>query len=256
MRALKNRILILASLILLPSLALSQEKSTQAFWVHEDVVKPAMVNDYEAICKELTANMRKHNIQEVNVIVSNTVDNRYMWVSPINSMADIEKPIFATLSEKMGGTAMADLFNRMDKCYDIEHNFIILLDKELSYMPEGITQTPEGEPYRKFHYFHHTPTNAALVKEKVKAIKDLFERKKSKVHYRVYKSGFGNRGEYYLVAIAAKDAADYANKISENNAMLGEEWQKLYNEFRSTLSSYEQFEGQMRMDMAYSPTNQ
>lgn len=254
MRTLKNSILTLTVFILLPSLALAQEKNTQTFWVHEDVVKPSMVNEYEAICKELTSNMRKHSIQEVNVIVSNTVDNRYMWVSPITSLADIEKPLFTTLAKKMGGTAMADLFKKMDKCYDIEHNFVIVLDKELSYMPEGITQTPEGEPYRKFHYFHHTPGNRALVKEKVKAIKDLFERKNSKVHYRVYKSGFGTRGEFYLVAIAAKDAADYANKISENNTMLGEEWQKLYNEFTSTLSNYEQYEGSMRPDMAYSPS--
>ncbi|UJH67767.1 hypothetical protein [Allomuricauda sp. SCSIO 65647] len=254
MRTLKTTLLIIMALCLMPDLLQGQEKKTQAFWIHEDVVKPSMVDDYEAICKDLTANMKKHNIQEVNVIVSNTIDDRYMWVSPISSMADIEKPIFATLAEKMGGTAMADLFNKMDKCYDIEQNYIIHLDEELSYMPDGLTLTPEGEPYRKFHYFHYTPGDRAAVKEKVEAIKKMFEGKGSKLHYRVYKSGFGTRGEFYMVAVAAKDAADYAAKISSNNAMLGDEWQKLYNEFRSSLSKYEQFEAIMRPDMAYSPS--
>ncbi len=233
----------------------AQEKTTQAFWVHEDVVKPSMVNDYEAICKELTDNMKKHNIQEINVMVSNTLDDRYMWISPISSMADIEKPVFATLAEKMGGTAMTDLFNKMDKCYDIEQNYVLNLNEELSYMPEGMTLTPEGQPYRKFHYFHYSPGNRAAVKKNVQAIKNMFASKGSKLHYRVYQSGFGTRGEFYLVAVAAKDAADYAAKVSENNAMLGDEWAELYNEFRGSLTKYEQFEGQMRPDMAYSPSS-
>ena len=231
----------------------AQNGSSQAYWVHEDVVKPSMIGQYESICKELTDNMKKYNIQEFNVIVSNTADNRYLWVSPISGMADIEKPLFKTLSEKMGAEKMDDLFNRMDKCYDIEHNYIIHLDKELSYMPSGITQTPEGQDYRKFHYYHYTPSNRAEVKKKVEAIKTLFENKGSKLEYRVYRSGFGTRGAFYMVAIAAKDAADYSGKIAANNESMGEEWQKTYTDFFSSLKKYEAFEGGMRPDMGYAP---
>jgi hypothetical protein len=63
-------------------------------------------------------------------------------------MADIDKPLFETLAEKMGADNLNDLSTRMDKCYEIEHNYMLELDKELSYMPGGITQTPEGEDYR------------------------------------------------------------------------------------------------------------
>ena len=232
---------------------MAQNENSKAYWVHEDVVKPSMIGQYESICKELTDNMKKYNIQEFNVIVSNTSDNRYLWVSPISGMADIEKPLFKTLSEKMGAEKMDDLFNRMDKCYDIEQNYVIHLDKELSYMPSGITQTPEGQEYRKFHYFHYTPGNRAVVKEKVKAIKDLFESKGSKLEYRTYRSGFGTRGAFYMVAIAAKGAADYAEKIAANNELLGEEWQNTYTDFISSLEKYEAFEGGMRPDMGYAP---
>ena len=226
--------------------------TSQAFWVHEDVVKPAMVAEYESVCKELTDNMKKHNLQGLSVIVTNTADNRYLWVSPVNSIADVERPVFKTLAEKMGADNMGALFDRMDKCYDVEQNYLITLDKELSYMPDGITQTPEGLNYRKFHYFHYTPGNRALVLEKVKAIKELFETKGSKLYYRVYRSGFGTRGEFYMVAVAAKDAADYAKEVEENNAMLGEEWVNTYSDFMKSLEAYEVFEGRMRPDMAYS----
>lgn len=231
------------------------QDAPKMYWVHEDVVKPAMVASYETVCKDLTANLKKHNIQGFNVIVTNTADHRYLWVSPIASMADINYTAFNTLSEKMGAGAMTALFDKMDKSYDTEHDYVIHLDEELSYMPGGITQTPEGQDYRKFHYFHYTPANEGSVREKAMAIKNLFESKGSKVHYRTYKSGFGTRGAFYMVAIAAKDPVDYASKIAENNTMLGEEWQKIYGDFQASLLEFEMIEGQMRPDMAYSPTN-
>lgn len=254
MRTLKTTLLVVLALFLMPNATEAQASTPQSYWVHEDVVKPAMLTEYETTCKELTANMKKHNIQELNVIVTQTTDNRYLWVSPINTMADIDRPVFKTLSEKMGADNMKALFDNMNKAYDIEHDYIIQMDKELSYMPGGITQTPEGQDYRKFHYFHYTPANADEVKKKALAIRNLFERKGSKVHYRAYHSGFGTRGAFYMVAIAAKDAADYANKIAENNALLGEEWQKTYGDFIGTLIKYEPIEGQMRPDMGYSPS--
>ncbi len=255
MRTLKTK-LVTALLTLLMSVSLlAQEKKTKAYWVHEDVVKPSMVASYEKVCKDLTSNLKKHSIQGVSMIVTNTVDHRYLWVSPIESMADINYTAFSTLSEKMGASAMGALFDEMDKSYDKEHDYVIHLDEELSYMPGGITQTPDGQDYRKFHYFHYTPANEDQVREKAMAIKKIFENKGSKVHYRTYKSGFGNRGAFYMVAIAAKDAMDYASKIAENNQLLGEEWAKIYGDFQASLLEYEMIEGQMRPDMAYSPSN-
>ena len=209
MRTQKFKLLIAILLILPLSLITAKEKTSQAFWVHEDVVKPNMVGEYESVVKELVDNMKKHNIQEVNMITANLVDSRYLYVGPIENMAQLDKPSFATLSEKMGKDNRSALFNRMDKCYDIEQDYVIYLDKELSYMPTGITQTPEGQDYRKFHYLHFTPGNRAMVKEKMKAIKNMFAEKGSKEYYRVYKSGFGTRGEFYMVAVAAKDPIHY-----------------------------------------------
>lgn len=256
MRTFKTTVLIFCAFLALPIVNTAQETDKlQAYWVHEDVVKPSMIGEYEVACKDLTSNLKKHNIQGLNVIVTNTTDHRYLWVSPIASMADIERPVFKELSEKMGADAMRSLFDKMNKSYDTEHDYVIQLDEELSYMPTGITQTPEGQEYRKFHYFHYTPANENMVREKAAAIKKLFEGKGSKVHYRTYKSGFGTRGAFYMVAIAATDAVDYASKIADNNKLLGEEWGKIFGDFQSSLLKYEVVEGQMRPDMAYSPDN-
>lgn len=255
MKTFKMSILITLLILLLPCTGFTQENSMKSFWIHEDVVKPSMIEEYETVCKELVSNMKKHNIAEADFIVSALAGSRYLYVGGISNMADLDKKVFSTLAEKMGPDAMSSLFERMDKCYEIEHDYVIHLDPELSYMPSGMTQTPEGKNYRKFHYLYITPENRNIVKEKMTAIKALWTSKKSKVDYRVYKSGFGTKGEFYMVAVAAKDAVDYAVSAKENQALLGEEGQKAMGELYENLLSYDEIVGEMRPDMAYSPSN-
>jgi hypothetical protein len=235
-----------------PSLGKDSD-NLQTNWVHEDVVKPSKVVHYEVVCKELVASLKKYNIQDISTIVSNTADNRYLFVGPLENMAQLDQNRFATLSEKMGKDALDNLFARMDECYDIEQNYMISLDKELTYMPEGITQTPTGQDYRKFHYLDFAPKDRNLIREKMKAVKEVFAKKGSKMYYRVYRSGFGARGDFYMVAIVAKDAVDYAQKSMENGKLLGEEGDKALGELFGNLLGCEAFLGSMRPDLAYSP---
>ncbi|QBA64496.1 hypothetical protein [Muriicola soli] len=251
-----ENLILLALLAILPGSILAQESNAnQSFAVHEDVVKLGMTAEYEDTCKELVGHLKKHNIQEARFITASISDNRYIYVSPIENMADLDKPLFSTLSEKMGKEAMSALFNRMDKCYDVEHDYIITLDPSLSYQPQGINQTPEGQDYRKFHYLYVAPANRALIKEKMKAVRDMFASKGSQMYYRVYRSGFGTRGEFYMVAVAAKDQLDYAQKAMANDELIGEDGGKIMWDLFNNLLSYEEFTGQMRPDMAYAPMN-
>ena len=256
MKTLKQSLILCAMILVTPWGSTAQDMAkNQSYWVHEDVVKPGMIPEYEASSKELLGHLKKHNIQEANYIATNTADNRYLYVGPIDNMADLDNSMFATLAEKMGKENMNALFNRMDKCYDVEHDYIITLDKELSYQPGGINQTPEGENFRKFHYLHLTPGNRAVVKEKMKAVKDMFAAKGSKVYYRVYRSGFGTRGEFYMVAVTAKDQVDYAQKAMANDVLLGEDGKKIMWDLFAHLLKYEEIEAQMRPDLAYTASN-
>lgn len=254
MRTQKMKILFVVLLILPLSMIIGQDKNERmSFHVHEDVVKPSMVTEYESIVKEFIGHLKKHDIQDINMITTHLTDSRYLFVGPLKNMAQLDHNNFTTLVEKMGKEAVGELFDRMDKCYDIEHDYVIHLDKELTYMPEGITQTPEGKDFRKFHYLHVTPENSSKVRKNMKAIKELFEQKGSKEYYRVYKSGFGTRGAYYMVAIASKDPLDQAQMSKENDVLLGEDGNKAMQALFGNLLKYEVYEGRMRPDMAYSP---
>ncbi|TAI49227.1 hypothetical protein [Flagellimonas allohymeniacidonis] len=247
--------LILALLILTFTYpAYGQEKTTQMFWVHEDRVRPSMLMDYESSAKTLVDNCQKHGVETLSWITTSTDDFRYLYVSPINSMADISFEGFGPLREKMGAEAFDKMFADMDKCYTSHGDYVLTLDTELSYMPEGITQTPEGEDYRRFYYLKTTPEHVSAMAEAMKGVKNMFADKGAKTHYRVYRSGFGNMENYFMVAVAAKDGAHFETRSDENDALLGEERHAVFGKVMQYVTSMEEITGQMRPDLAYSPT--
>lgn len=250
MKTLKTTILLAIMILLTPKNSNAQDM----YYVHQDVVKPSKVIEYEGILQEILTLAKKHNLQDTRFITLVSNNSNYSYVMPLTNMAELDKPSFpAQLAEKAGRDIVSKLFDSLDKCYDIELNYTLALDKDLTYMPNGFTQTPAGENYRNNHMFHIAPENRATVKEKLKAVKNLFESKGSKLYYRVYKSGFGTPNEYYMIAVAAKDAEDMEQKGKANRALIGDDLQKALNELYFSTLKYEKLEGNIRKDISYSP---
>jgi hypothetical protein len=151
----------------------------------------------------------------------------------------------------MGKENLQKYWDKFDKCYDKNGNYTVSLVKDLSYMPNGLTTNTVGQDFRKYHFFYVTPSNAKNMAQEFKAIKTIFEKKKSKEHYRIYRSGFGIIGEYYLVVLSSKDEQSYAVTSDENNILLGEEWQKAFDQLMLFTDKYETVSGMMRPDLSY-----
>ncbi len=242
--------LILVALVLFSSM----QVQAQRFHVHEDVVKPGKVKEYESIIKEVLELVKKHNIEDTKFLTVVSNNGHYLYASPIEKMADLDKPSFvAKLIEKEGKEKVSELFDRMDTCYDTELNYILSYNKDLSFMPEGTTEAPVDENFRKYYMLYLSPSNRKAVTENMKAIKNLYKEKGSSRYYRVYNSGFGANGEYLMVSVAAKDEIDFSERSNANRDLLGEEAGKLMNDLMSNLLKYEVMIANIRPDLGYSP---
>lgn len=255
MRTQKTNPLITVFLLLSIGFAQAQDNKNQALYIHEDKVKPSMLMEYEKVSKEFVEACKKHNLSDVNWITASTRTGRYLTISPIEKMADLDKRPFAPLLEKMGEEAFSDLFKRFDRCYDQHGDFIVFLNNELTYTPEGADANTanEGKNYRKWHFLYVAPQNIQKLKGKLKELKALYQRKGSKEYYNIYHNGFGTMGDYYVAVVAAKNAEDYAKKSAANDALLGEEGKKLFGEMFEYVLKYETEEGEIRPDLSYSP---
>lgn len=235
------------------SLFAQSDSESQAFWVHEDPVYPAKVSDYEAYCKALADNCRAYNIETADWFTISTDDLRYFHLSPISNMADLDKSRFSVLQDKMGDQEFNELFDNFDNCYDSHSDYIVHLDPELSYMPNGIEIMTEGQEYRELQFWYATPQNYAKLLDMARAFKKLYSEKNAPEHYRVYRSGFGAPGQFIIVSISSKNAAEYERVYQENKILLGAEREKIYNELLRSIIKVEKLSGYMRADLSYHP---
>ncbi len=231
-----------------------KEKAFQMYSVHEDQVKPSMVLQYEKTSKMLADKMKEHNITSTSWLASSTDDFRYMWVTPIENMADLDNTSWwGELRDAMGKEAFQEMMSGFDGTFDRHGDYTIRMNKELTYMPDGITQTPEGENFRKFYYIHYPPENGSEIRDAMKGVKELFASKGSQSHYRVYHSGFGTMDNYFLVAVSAKDPIDMAQKSAANDKLLGPEAQAVFGKVLSQVSKMDEFTGEIRPELSFKP---
>lgn len=247
MKTIKNAFLLTLALCL----TLNISNAQKMFQVHQDNVKPSMMLEYEKIAKEFHAACVEHNLQ-TKWLVTTMDDFSYLYVTPIENFADLDKRPFADMAKAMGDK-FGDMFNRFDKCYDSHGDYIIVMDEELTYMPEGIDQVQEGMDYRDYYFIHYTPENGKGLREAMESVKDMFADKGSKSHYRVYRTAFGSMDSYYMVAMSSKDAMDSAQKEKANQDLLGPERFEVFNKVLKYADKMEEVTGEIRRDLTYNP---
>jgi hypothetical protein len=246
--------LLTISMLLMPLLISSQEDDGyQAYWIHEDRVKPSMTDEYEQISKDLVAACKEHNIQENMWLTMALNDNSYLYITPIDNMASLDEDGFKTLSEKMGADKMSALFERFTPTYDEHGDYVVYLNKNLSYMPGGVSQTIEGQNYRTLYYNYVTPENNKGYVEVLKKMKAAFEKNNSKLNYRVYKTGFGIMGTYYMIAVAAESNLASAKTGDENWNLMKDDFDPLLKEMSKYTWKMDEKRGWMREDLGYMP---
>ncbi|MFO8146427.1 MAG: hypothetical protein ACQEWG_16480 [Bacteroidota bacterium] len=228
-----------------------ESEDSQMYWIHEDRTKPAMSIKQESVDKELIAALKQHEITDISWFTLVSEDYRYFYISPIENMAAFDENPFGSLSEKMGQKETAQIFDKYNDCYEAHGDYVIILDKNLSYQPDGINVTPVGKNFRNNTLYYFTPDKAGKAEELARKFKELYAKKDSKLHYRVYRSGFGVMGSYFMVAEAAESPEDYERMIVDNRLLLGQEGVELFRELEETISDIEVMRGYIRPDLSY-----
>ena len=252
MKTSKPIVVLAISLLISIHFAFAQENQPTMYTVHTDHVKFDKMMQYEKAAKELNANFVKHNIQDVSWTAIGIEDGRYVYVSPIENMAELDKNIMAPLFEKMGEEAAGKLFDRMDECYDSHSDNIAYYLPELSYNPVS-NASNEGKNYREYHFLYYPPRHRKAMKEAMKKVKAMFETKGIKNAYNVYHSGFGDEESYYMVSLSAADAMEIEMNSKNNDEVLGEEGQAVFYSVISLTSRYDRVAARIRPDLSYYP---
>ena len=113
--------------------AKAQNNRYQLYQVHEDRVLEGMMDKHSKGDKAIVEAAREQKMKGMNWITFVADNNRVMYLSPIDNMADLDKNPFENLQQKMGKEAFDKLFDNFDDTYSKHGDYILRLDNELSY---------------------------------------------------------------------------------------------------------------------------
>ena len=228
-----------------------EEKAIIWFNVHEDLVHPSKVFDYEATCKKLKALCEEHEIPDLHWMTAGFNDFRYIHVNKLDKFADLDRNAFAALEEKIGEEKLNELWDEFDQCYSSHRNYTIGLNVDLSYMPNGMEISMDKEPFRVFRVVHFDQVNSKSAMATVGKFKELHESVKSPLHYRIYNSGYGEMGPYVMVVFSAENEVDFYTRLDKAKELMGDKRMPLMKELLSVTTKFEEVQGEMKADLSY-----
>lgn len=254
MKIIKTRFLILMTMLFAFNLSNAQDKQPTMFAVHTDNVKFEMAPKYEGLAKQLKENCEKYDIKGASWTAISIEDGRYVYVTPIENMADLDKNPMGDLAEKMGQEELGKMFDEMDDCYDSHSDSVVHYVSDLSYIPEDYSTADKN--HREYHFLYYAPKNGKEMKDAMSKVKEMFATKGVKNGYEVYHSGFGSEESYYMVSISGSDDLAIAQGGEENDKALGDEKDATFWNVIKLTTKYDQVEGDVRPDLSYYPSEE
>lgn len=250
MKTIKNFVAICLIAVVMPFNAFAQGDNDQMFAVYTYEIMPEKVKAEEAFVKEMKATLKKHGVEGPTWSTAVTNTNTFMYIMPLENMADLDNNPWQELSEKMGEKEWKKLIDKADGHESSSSSSVLVLDAELSYMPDGLDPTTEGKDFRAWNMFHIKPGKYDEAKDLAKKIKEVYASKNSKFHYRIYHNRFGGDGNTLVVVSSHKNMGDYYQSASTARALVEKDTESLYDEFLTCVAKQDRMYGNMRPDLS------
>lgn len=249
--------LVLAVLTVLAVLApLHAAEPPKLFVLHQEIVKPSMVPQYEQTTKEFLALVQQH--RDASPAFSFTTfaghDYVYSYVGPIQSFATIDaiNAGFQALAEA-SGPRWPDVMKRNGEAIDSIRESVLMEDPSLSYAPDKPRLKDDEARFFHFDLYYVQPGREPEAEALARELVELFRKKGVTSPYRLFKVVMGPETPLLTVVIPARDPADYAAQDAAGRDLLGAEGQALFQRAFALSRRFEQHDAWIRPDLSLPP---
>jgi hypothetical protein len=226
------------------------------YMVHKDVIKANMVKQYEKAVNELYDQFKAHNFGMQIQFASSTDENEYFYLTQISSYADLDKTdaIWGEFYEKAGEETMSAIDKQFEGTYEHHNNYVIRLSRELSYMPENPRLKPEETNFVHWVYHQIEEGKEQQATELAKKYKALWAKNNIGDGYNVWVADIGHDLGMMVVTQTAKNAADFYQQMEKLMESIGDEMNKLNDDFMPLIRDTRHVNGKPHPEWVYTPS--
>jgi hypothetical protein len=224
--------------------------------VHQEYVKPSMVQQYEGTQKEFVAMITKNKAAMPHFSFAALVsdDFVYTYVAPVPNYAGMDAITqdFGALAQKEGA-GFADLMKRGGAPTELVRESVVSFWPELSYSPAAPRLRFEDARYFHYDIYHVMPGRDGDAEALAREFVALFKSKNLPNGYRLFKAEMGPELPGMVVEVAAKDPADYYTQQVADRTALGAEGQALFAKAFALTRRFETRSAWLRPDLSVMP---
>ena len=246
----------LAVLVSLAAFAVEPPKQ-QLYILHEEVVNPSMIAQYEGATKDLIGAFgeKKMTSPSFGVNTYMSADMHYMYMTPLANWAQLDtiSKDWMGASEVIGKDRWADIQKRGNGAMLSYDEVVVARRDDLSYRPENPRLPETSEPFARLDYYYLRPGTEEQAEQVAKDFVALFKEKKIPDGFMIYMAQSGHDLPLLVAVIPAKSAADFAAADEKNTAALGDALRALQGRALSLTRRLERKDVWFRPDLSYMP---
>jgi hypothetical protein len=241
--------------LLLPAAAPAQEdEGPQMFFVHQEVVKPSMIGEYEAAAAEWTKMMSGSDAAKGKIAyyAYSGPQIGYVYVLPIGGFSDFSDigDAFDAVAEEVGAPWKA-AGDRSNTAADHFESGFYVHRPDLSYEPANPRLSEEEAQMVHWDFWYALPDKTDDLEAVAKEFVELYTSKGLDTGWNVYQAITGGDLPLYVVSVLARNEADFHANEARLSELAGAEAEKLGMKALKAARRVEPFIGWFRPDLSY-----
>jgi hypothetical protein len=254
-----RRSVLALGLLLFPIAAFAADPmpKPELYSLHEEVVQPSMMARYEAATKDLIAALAAKNVvaSSFNFRTAMTTDFHYIYLTPINSFADLDTMMHAwmTVGDTIGRDKWSDIEKRNEAAMTSYNDIVVMRRPDLSYSPANPRVPMDQARWTRLQFYYLMPGHEGDAEAVARDYAALFKAKNISDSYSIYFGVMGEDLPLLVAALPAKSAADFAANDDRINATLGADVLALQARAMAITRRFETRDLILRPDLSYPP---
>ncbi len=231
----------------------NENNKDQLFYIHKEVAKPDMIQQYEETSKDFTNLMKESKLDVPGIYASETNDFAFYYLVPIENYGSIDHMYksFNNMMMNADKDKMKKIMKDNNDAIDYTEDYIFRRSTDLSYNPDSTLGNPGDNKFIHWSFFYFKSGVMQQVRDLAAKIKDLYTKKGVKTGYQLWFQELGGKNGLMVVTDFAKSAADYYKAMEEENKLIGKDADHLWDELLSLLVKTESKNGRFRHDLDY-----
>lgn len=245
-----------AALAVVAPLAAQEEMAPQMFLVHQEVVEPAMLEEYVQTSKDFFALVAAHRetMPTFHAQAVQTEEYEFVYVMPLANFAQMDQLMGEFMAMAASGNqewqeamvAGAGTTRHYDE-------FLVLYRPDLSYQPAEPRVKPEEVAAWRWDFYYLKPEKAMDAEALAKDVAALYREKGIQDGYDIFQALFGDDLPYLVVSTPGKSQADIEGRFGEIAEKLGDAWAPIQQRIHDAVRSYTSKYAWARPDLGLAP---